>query len=56
MHHGLPPSTTAVVVRTLTENEPAIAFYQLHGYELIEGVTQLWNGRERIFLVRRLAG
>ncbi|MEU4389880.1 GNAT family N-acetyltransferase [Kribbella sp. NPDC023855] len=56
MHHGLPPSTTAVVVRTLAGNEPAIAFYKLHGYELIDGVTQLWNGRERIFLIRRLAG
>ncbi len=53
-HHGLPPSTTAIVVRTLADNAPAIAFYRLHGYELIDGVGQLWNNRERIFLVRRL--
>jgi hypothetical protein len=33
-----------------------IAVYQLHGHELIDGVGQLWNGRERIFLIRRLTG
>lgn len=53
LHAGFPATTTACVVRTLAGNEPAVALYQRHGYRLVDHVTQQWNGRERIFLVRR---
>jgi ribosomal protein S18 acetylase RimI-like enzyme len=53
MHAALPATTTAVVIRTLAENAPAIAFYERHGYQLIDGVRQVWNGRPRIFLITR---
>jgi ribosomal protein S18 acetylase RimI-like enzyme len=53
MHEMLPTTTTAVVVRTLAENATAIAFYERHGYQLVDGVQQTWNARQRIFLTAR---
>ncbi|TCC50639.1 GNAT family N-acetyltransferase [Kribbella capetownensis] len=53
LHDGLPSATTAVLIRTLADNHPAIEFYRRQGYQLIDGVTQEWNGRGRIFLLRR---
>jgi ribosomal protein S18 acetylase RimI-like enzyme len=53
MHDALTPDTTDVVVRTIAGNEPAIAFYQRHGYQVVDSVTQQLNGRPRIFLTRR---
>lgn len=52
LHEHLPAATTSVVIRTLTNNAGAIAFYQHHGYEVAEGVRQQWNGRLRLFLTR----
>ncbi|MEU4290823.1 GNAT family N-acetyltransferase [Kribbella sp. NPDC026596] len=53
MRELLPPTTTTVLLRTLTENTTAIAFYQRHGYQVVDGVQQVWNGRQRLFLTRR---
>jgi ribosomal protein S18 acetylase RimI-like enzyme len=53
LHTAFPAGTAASVVRTLAGNEPAVALYRRHGYQLVDGVTQQWNGRERIFLIRQ---
>lgn len=50
VHAGLPPRTTGCLVRTLASNAPAIALYQRHGYTLVPGIVQPWNGRDRVFL------
>lgn len=43
----------AYVVRTLAGNQPAIAFYERHGFTVADGVCQVHRGRSRIFLIRR---
>ncbi|WP_165554460.1 GNAT family N-acetyltransferase [Kribbella capetownensis] len=53
VHEGLPSATMTVLIRTLTDNHPAIDFYRRQGYEVIENVKQEWNGRSRVFLRRR---
>ncbi|GAB3423471.1 GNAT family N-acetyltransferase [Flindersiella endophytica] len=50
VHAGLPPQTTACVVRTLASNAPAIALYRRHDYTLVPDLIQPWNGRDRVFL------
>jgi ribosomal protein S18 acetylase RimI-like enzyme len=54
VHENLRPETTTCVVRTLAVNEPAIELYRRHGYAVVPGLTQEWNGRERVFLTRHL--
>lgn len=52
LDRALPPDTTACVIRTLADNDPAIALYERHGYQVAHHVDQTLHGRARVFLVR----
>lgn len=41
-----------IVVRTLVDNAPAVAFYLRHGFDRVDSIRQTHRGRERLFLVR----
>lgn len=53
MHNEFPAATTASVVRTQSDNNPAITLYQQLGYHFAPGIRQELNGRIQVFLVRR---